>query len=171
MKRIGILALIAITMSLSLGCGNPAVGKLQTITLSAASASTTGGFYDLFGEGGTLQLVATGNYTSTATKNLSNVVTYTVTPLGTDLNGAALSAPPQTVTISATGLLTAVQPFVCTWTDVNPPTDSTASWFLTGSYEIVATYNGVTSQPIYVGVASSAGNGPGDACGPSSSST
>jgi hypothetical protein len=167
-KRIGILALIAVT-ALSLGCGDPAVGKLQTITLTAASTTTTGGFYNLYGEGGTLQLVATGNYSSTATKPLTNLVTYTVTSTGTDLNGAALASPPQTLTISTTGLVTAVTPFICTWEDVTP-SSTTPSWFLTGSYKITATYNGVTSQPVYLGVASAAGNGPGDACGPTPSS-
>jgi hypothetical protein len=166
-KRTGILALIALTM-LSLGCGDPAVGKLQTITLTA-SANSTGGFYNLYGEGGTLQLSATGNYSSTASKSITNLVTYTVTETGTDLNGAALSAPPLTITVSTTGLVTAVSPFICTWEDVTP-SSTTPSWFLTGSYEITATYNGVTSQPVYLGVASAAGNGPGDACGPQPSS-
>jgi hypothetical protein len=162
-KRIGILALIAITIT-TLGCGGPAVGKLQTITLSSTSPNSTG-FYNLYGEGGTLQLLVTANYSTTATKNFTNEATFTVTENGTDVNGGGLAAPPQTMTISSTGLVTAVSPFICTWID-ETPSATTPSWFLSGSYEVTATYQGITSQPIYIAIASAAGNGPGAECGP-----
>jgi len=165
-KRTTILAALLSTALLIPGCGDPAIGKLQTITLSAQASSTTGGFYNLVGEGGTLQLVATGVYTTKTLVDLTNKVTYNVTiaPPGQTLANGALQLPPQTATLNSTGLMTAVPTFVCTWT--NEGTDTQPSYFLTGSYQVTATYNGVTSQPIFVAVASAAGDGPNDACGP-----
>ena len=164
MKRLtGLAALVAATSFISLlGCGGAAIGKLQAINLSS-SATSSGGFFNLQGEGGTIQLSALGIYSSTDTRDLSTHVTYTVTPTGNDLNGFALLNPPQTVTVSSTGLVTAVVPFVCSWTNVG---GSTPAYQLTGSYKIVASFQGVTSQPVYVGVASQGGDGPSGACGP-----
>jgi hypothetical protein len=150
-------------------CGST---SLKTINLSA-SGNATGGFYDLKGEGGTIQLTAVGNYTYGPSRDISNLVTYTVTVdasggiPGTDVYGAPLPTPPNTVKVSTTGLATAVDPFVCTYEDVG--TATTAAWALTGSYKIVATYRGITSQPVYLGVASQAGPGgppANGACGP-----
>lgn len=161
-SNLGLVALALLSLVLA-GCGDPAIGKLQTIKLTASS-SGTGGFYDLKGEGGTLQLDATGYYSSTNTVDLTQRVTYQVTPIGLDLGGDTLSSPPATMTLNVTGLATAVQPFVCTWT--NKGSDTQPSYFLTGSYAVTATYKGITSQPVYVGVASAGGDGPGGACGP-----
>jgi len=134
------------------GCGDPAIGTLQSITLSTSNS-------DLYGEGGVAQLTATGNYTSKATKTLTGNVTYTVTPVGYTEEGAALPATsatkPQTVSVSTTGLVEAVAPFVCTWH--NYGTTTSPSWALTGSYEIVATFDNVTSNPVYMAVASAVG--------------
>jgi hypothetical protein len=149
----------AAALLVSAGCGSY---RLKTITLSADGSTTVGGFYELAGEGGTLQLQANGNYSNNTSKDITPRVTYTVTGDGTDANGNALLAPPQTMSVSTTGLLTAVDPFVCTYQ--NDGTVSTPVWVLTGSYKIVATFDGVTSQPIYIGVASAAG--PGGLCGP-----
>ncbi len=164
MKRttfpVALVSLLAICLS---SCGSDG---LRTIQLSA-SGSSTGGFFDLKGEGGTIQLTATGNYSYGPARDLSNRVTYTITPVGFDIYGTALPAPPVDVTVSTTGLLTAVQPFVCTWVDVG--TATTAAWALSGSYKIVAAFGGVSSQPVFVGVASQAGPaGPpaNGACGP-----
>ncbi len=166
MKRTGILAasVAALTLFSLLGCGAPAIGHLQTITLTSSASSS--GFSELKGVGGTVQLTATGNYTSGDTKDLTANVTYVITPTGADLNGFALPAPPQTMTVSSTGLATAVVPFVCTFH--NAQTDSTKppSYVLTGSYQIVVTFQGITSQPVFLGIASAAGDGPGAACGP-----
>jgi hypothetical protein len=163
-KRTSILVALvsAGLLIISLGCGQPA--KLKTITLTG-SAGSSGGFYDVKGAGGTLQLTATGNYNNNATENLTDRVTYTATPTGTDLSGFALPAPPQDLTVSSTGLVTAVTPFVCTYH--NAGTDTKPSYVLFGSYQIVATSsNGTVSQPIFIGVASEAGDGPSGACGP-----
>lgn len=163
MKRTSILAALLLALFFSqLGCGGPAIGDLKTLQISAGSTN-------LVGEGGTLQLSVVGRYSSGDTKDLSNAVTYVVTPQGTDANGTALAAPPQTITVSTTGLVTAVAPFVCTWVDVG--TSTTASWALSGSYQIVGTFHGISSQPIFISVAAavgsnSGGNNPNLACGP-----
>jgi hypothetical protein len=156
-------AIVSILLLISLfGCGQPA--QLKTITLTASTTST-GGFYKLAGEGGTIQLVANGNYGNSASESITDRVTYTVTPTGSDLNGLALPAPPQTMTVNTTGLVTAVPPFACSYSNVGTPT--TPAYVLTGSYQIVATAsNGAASQPLFVGIASAVGNGPSGACGP-----
>lgn len=171
MKRSTLSASLACALLVfsMLGCGTSS-NSLQSIVLTEANPSqTAGGFFNLVGEGGTLQLVATGTYSSGKTKVLTNVVTWNVVPDGTDFNGVPLLAPPETVQFNPTGLLTAVDPFVCSWTDLNQPADSNPpAWFLSGSYKVVATFQGVASQPVYIAVASSSGNGPASACGPSS---
>lgn len=146
---------------ISSGCGTS--DYLQTVTLSATTASTGGGLYNLSGWGGTLQLVVTANYHSGKQVPVTNSVTYAVTAQGVDDTGAALQAPPNTVTINTTGMMTAVNPPVCTW--ANEGTSTTPAWVLTGSYQVVATYRGIASQPVFVGVASAAGTG--GQCGPS----
>lgn len=144
-----------------LGCGGS--NKLQSITLTIGSGS---GLFNLVGIGGTLQLKATGNYSNSKTHDLTHVVTYAVVPDGVDANGSALPAPPLTVTMSPTGLMTAVDPAACTWVNLEPDPDKAPSWALTGSYKVTATFDGITSQPVFVGVASAAGPGTGE-CGPS----
>src|SRR5712692_8993209 len=57
-----------------LGCGT--TNHLQSITLPPAARRIC--LFNIKGIGGTLQLVATGNYSSGKTKDLSNVVTYSV---------------------------------------------------------------------------------------------
>ena len=151
---------LAVLILSSCGTSN----KLQTITLSADSASSGSGFFELTGEGGTIQLVATGNYSNTQALDITHRVTYTVTPVGTDQFGTPLPAPPQTITVNATGLATAVEPFVCSYTNLG--TQSSPSWFLAGSYRITASFDNVTSQPVYIGMASAAGGGANGQCGP-----
>ncbi len=167
-KKLIVALSIALAFVGLLGCGTS--NHLQTITLSASGSS---GLFNVKGEGGTLQLVATGNYSSTKTHDLTNVVTYTITPNGLQIASlgpttySPLPASPLTATINKTGLVTAVQPFACSWHDGEPdPTQNKPAWFLTGSYQVIATYQGVTSQPVFVGVASAGGDGPSGACGP-----
>ncbi len=167
-----------------LGCGTN--NKLQSIQLNASlingvAPSSQAGFFTLEGNGGTIQLQAIATYTNTKTKDLSNAVTYTmiVDPVnGVDAFGNPLPAPPETAQISITGLVTAVEPATCTWVDVSS-TPTTPSWFYSGDYVVTATYQGVTSQPVYIPVASSAGspvypypngvaNNPTQQCGPTS---
>jgi len=187
-------ALLMVTM---LGCG--ASNHLKSIQLNAAlingvaPASQTG-FVTLQGNGGTIQLQAIGTYGGGTTKDLTKVAVYTVIvdPQYTmDAYGNTLlppcqapscpvpSAPPYTsgtVEYNATGLITAVEPATCTWVDVGP--SGTPSFFYTGDYEVTVTFDGITSQPVFIPIASSAGdqyyngaeNNPTAQCGPSPSS-
>jgi hypothetical protein len=158
-KFIGALSM-ALAFAGLLGCGTS--NHLQSITLTAGS---TTGTVEVKGIGGTLQLVATGNYSSGKTHDLSHVVTYTVTPTGTDVNtGGPLPTPPLGASISPTGLITAELPAVCTFTYATGSTPPAYS--LTGSYQVVATFEGIVSQPMYIAMASATGDGPSGACGP-----
>jgi hypothetical protein len=162
-KGTKILAALAAVLAIMLsGCGGAAIGDLKTITLSASPSS------NIKGEGGTIQFQAVGIYSTGQQRDLTNRVTFNVTISAgsTDVNGAALPTPPQAILVNSTGLATAVPPFVCTWTDTNPGA-TTATWAITGSYQVLATFGSVTSQPLFVSVASATGNGPGGACGPS----
>jgi hypothetical protein len=148
-----LLALFAI------GCGS---NSLKTINLTASTN-------ELKGEGATVQLQAIGNYSYGPPLDMSTRVTYAITADGFDLNGFALPAPPANITVSSTGLLTAVDPFVCTFAPANSTGTQVTGWVLTGSYKIVASFGGVSSQPFYVGMASAAGDpaAPANgACGP-----
>jgi len=162
-KRTNILAALLIAGSLmSTGCGTS--DYVQSIELTATTSSVGGGLYNLPGWGATLQLQVNAVYHSGKTVPVSNSVTYAVTPQGTDDNQDPLQAPPNTVTINATGMVTAVNPTECTWENLG--TATTPSWVLTGSYQVIATYKGMQSQPVFVGVASAAGNNSTGACGP-----
>ena len=164
MKRtiffIAFLSVLAICLA---SCGS--TDNLRTIQLTAPSTN-------LQGIGSTVQLQAQGTYAYGPNRDLTNQVTYTVIvdPNNNGTVGAPgiLPTPPNTITISTTGLVTAVEPGVCTFNDVG--TATAAVWVLTGDYEITATYRGVTSQPVYMGVASAAGPSGAPAngqCGPS----
>jgi hypothetical protein len=152
-------ALLAISL---LGCGGS--NKLQTITLSIGG--NTGGTFNLKGIGGTLQLKATGNFSNSKTRDLTNVVTYTIVP--DPFLSPGLPTPPLTVTLDATGLMTAVEPAICTWHDSepDPDKDNKPAWSIRGDYLVTASFDGVTSQQVFVAVASATGDGPFGACGP-----
>jgi hypothetical protein len=123
----------------------------------------------LQGIGGTIQLQAQGTYAYGPNRDLTGLVTYKiiVDPVnGVDINGFPLPTPPSTAMVSPTGLVTGVDPPRCTYADVGTPT--TPAWALTGTYEVTASYRGVTSQPVYIGVASAAGPAAANGqCGPS----
>ena len=157
MKYTRILAaLLGVVTLLTTSCG---VGdKIGSVTISAVGI-TGSGVVDLKGLGGTIQLKVTANYTSGKQIDETNFVTYTVTPEGyyTDYSTntqVPLSSPPQTLTINRTGMVTAVNPAVCTW--VNLGILQTPAWAYTGDYMITATYRGFTSQPIFIPLASAA---------------
>jgi hypothetical protein len=172
-KRTTLIYVIATALAMLglLGCGT--TNKLQSVTLTPTGAD---GFVNLQGEGATLQFKVVANYTNKQGYDQTNKAVYTVTPMGdyetSDTTVAPLLDPPQTVLMSATGLMTAVEPFVCSWTDFNFPLDRDPAnnlkpaWFLLGSYKVVATFKGVASNPAYIAVASAGGNGPNGECGP-----
>jgi hypothetical protein len=178
-KSTKILAtLVAAVLLASTGCG--VSDSIKSVTLSS-SGSTVGGFYNLAGVDGTLQLVATVNYHSGKTVIVTNDSTWSVTPIGTIYSTADFNYPaggslpaygPNTVPISKTGLMTGIAA-ICTWVDLidttktppapfNPP-----SWAYTGYYQVTATYQGLTSQPVGIGVGVAESNSPTGGCGPS----
>jgi hypothetical protein len=184
-----------------LGCGS--TNHLRSITLDVSSingvaVTTQAGYFTLQGNGGTMQLQPLGNYSSGDIKDLTTVATYTVIVdphYNVDAYGNTLPPPcatpckvagQGTVEYGPTGLITAVEPADCTWVDIAPVvtigTAPTPAWFYVGDYMVTATYGGITSQPVYIPVASSAGdqyypwddidpaneNNPDGLCGPSS---
>jgi len=162
-KRTRILVTVLAALALlSSSCGTS--DKVASVSITAVNG--TGGFDNLVGIGGTLQLQVMANYTSGKQIDETNWSTYTVTPFGTDdsVPGIPLPSPPQTVTINATGMMTAVQPAYCTWINLNTPAQP--AWYLTGYYSVTAKYHNFTSQPIFIGVASAAPSS-GTSCGPS----
>ena len=143
----GLVSLLAICLS---SCGS---NSLRTIQLTAPST-------ELQGIGGTIQLQAQGTYAYGPNRDLTDLVTYTVVvnaaPNNVDVNGFPLPTPPSTIKINSTGLITGVNPAVCSYQDVG--TTTTPAWALTGTYMVTATYRGVTSQPVFIGVASAIGS-------------
>ncbi|HKN16884.1 MAG TPA: hypothetical protein VJX47_08080 [Candidatus Sulfotelmatobacter sp.] len=176
MKRTNILAALLVALSLiSTGCGTS--DYVQSVQLTATGASS-GGFFNLAGVDGTLQLVANAVYHSGKTVPITSSVTFSITPTGTDDNGNALPPyGPTTVPINSSGLMTGIVP-ICTWTDAMETTGSGSSattapanppvWEYTGYYQVTATYRGLTSQPVGIGVGVAASNNsPVGGCGPS----
>jgi hypothetical protein len=170
----------ALLMFSMLGCGTS--NHLKSIQLSTSNTSATPpGTLDLQGIGGTLQVYAWGNYSSGKQKLLNNVnVVYNIavtpdSPFAVDPSTGGtylLDAPPLTVQLSTTGLLTAVSPSACTWFNSAAGTAATSpAWSMVGSYTVTATYSGFTSPPVFVAVASAPGvfdanNNATGACGP-----
>lgn len=166
MKRTSILAMfIAAVTLLSTSCGTS--DKVASVSLNV---SGTTGVVNLAGLGGTLQLQVLTHYTSGKQVDETNWSTYTVTAQGTDASGLTLPTPPQGVSVNATGMLTATEPGICTWIDLN--TAGTAAWAISGWYQVIATYKNMQSQPVYIPVASAASgqSGTNGQCGPSSGS-
>jgi|HubBroStandDraft_1064217.scaffolds.fasta_scaffold05589_4 hypothetical protein len=170
-KQVFATLLVATLSLLSSSCG---VGdKVASVSISAAG---TTGTVNLAGLGGTLQLQVNANYTSGKIVDETNFSTYTITPEGyyTDYSQTppvevAMPTPPLTVTINPTGMVTAVDPAVCTWVNVGVSA-TTPAWAYTGDYMVTATYGGFTSQPIFIPVASAASgaSNTNGACGPTS---
>jgi hypothetical protein len=79
----------------------------------------------------------------------------------------ALPAPPLTAQIDSKGLIAATEPAACTWTNLNASDLTKApAWVLDADYVVIAKFDGVTSQPVYVGVGSAAGQSKDGSCGP-----
>jgi len=154
-----------------MGCGQS--NDLRSINLQASSingvaTTTQPGFYNLVGDGSTIQFQAIGTYSSGKTKDISSQVTFTliVDPNYTqNAYGGTLLPPCQgpcqtgqgTAQINTTGLVTAVEPATCTWVDP-VPAPGTPTWFFVGAYQATASTQGITSQPVYIPIASQAGN-------------
>jgi len=179
-RRKAISASLAGLLILSLlGCGTS--NHLQSITLvvtemNGQPVKTQTGFYDLLGLGGTVQFAVLGNYSSGKQHDLTTVSKFTMivdpdAPFAIDGSGGFynLPDPPLTAQISTTGLVTAVEPAACSWLNSNPDGDKPA-WAYVGDYKVTASFQGLTSQPIYLPLASAAGivsnSNPTGACGP-----
>jgi len=170
-RTLALATLLITTLLLSTSCG---VSDSVKSLLLTSTGSSVGGFYNLAGVDGTLQLKAYAIYHSGKQIDVTNDVTWNVTPELVDQNGVALPPyGPTTVPISKTGLMTAVNP-ICTWTDAidntkKPPAPANPPvWEYTGWYQTTATYRTFTSQPVAIGVgAQASNNSPVGGCGPS----
>jgi hypothetical protein len=168
-------ALVGFSM---LGCGT--TKKLQSIQLSTSNTvAVLPGTLDLYGVGGQIQLYPWGNYSNGSQRLLTNEpVAYQIV-VTADLPNAIdpatgdpypLLDPPQTIEISTNGLITAVQPLACTFENTAVPPATAPAWAIVGTYTVTATYNGFTSPPAYIAMASAVGFGsatnPSSLCGP-----
>ena len=155
--------LLSAVALLATSCGTG--DKIGSVSMQVVGANGAG-VVNLSGLGGTLQLRVTANYTSGKQIDETNFATFTVTPEGTDDTGAALLAPPNTLTLDKTGMVTAVQPAVCVWENLG--TAQQPSWFYHGDYKIIASYRGFSSNPVFIPVASAADTITGQVgtCGP-----
>jgi hypothetical protein len=169
-KRTSVLVTLLISVGLlTTSCGTS--DSVRSLTLSTNAASS-GGFFNLVGADGTLQLVVTDNYRSGKTVISTNQATFTVTTVGSDQDHFPLPPyGPDSVPISTTGLMTAVGP-LCTWVDLDDPKtgdpQSPPVWAYTGYYQVVAHHDGLDSQPVAIGVGSLVSDtSPVGGCGPS----
>lgn len=186
MKRISFLAMfVAAVALLSTSCGTSDSVKSIYLTSAATSTGSTTGttVYNLPGVDATLQLKAFAVYHSGRQVDITNDSTWNVQPVGCVFSGnpnAPCGGPlpaygPDSVPISKTGLMTGIAQ-ICTWMDPDvttgtPPNTTTAPanppiWEYTGYYQTTATYNGMTSQPVGIGVGVTASNAPTGGCGP-----
>jgi len=170
----GLATLLVVALVISSGCGTS--DTIKSLTLSS-NGQSAGGFYNLAGVDGTLQLVVTANYHSGKMIEVTNDSTFSVTPTGTIYTTADPTYPaggplppygPNTVPINKTGMMTGIVA-ICTWIDANDPATGKPAnppvWEYTGFYQVTATYRNFTSQPVGVGVGVAASNVAG--CGPS----
>ena len=151
-----------------LGCGT--TNHLQSIQLSISNTEPgtgVGTYVKLYGTDAPGQFYTWGNYSNGSQKLLQgNGVAYQISitpgsltldnstgeyvPLVSDPN----AAPPQTVQLSPGGTVTAVTPFECTWENFAVAPATGPSFAYVGSYTVTATYQGLSTPPAYIPVAS-----------------
>ncbi|HYL72860.1 MAG TPA: hypothetical protein VEU96_01590 [Bryobacteraceae bacterium] len=186
MKRTQILAgfLVALLI-IAPSCGTS--DSIKSLLLTEQGASS-GGFFNLAGQDGTVQLKVFAVYNSGKQIDVTTKATWAVTPVGcaTTASDATFLCPgepgaqapnqlppygPTTVPINATGLMTGIVG-LCTWTDAldktkNPPAPANPpQWLYTGFYQTTASYRGFTTQPVAIGVGVTASDN-ASGCGPS----
>jgi hypothetical protein len=172
-------ALLVLSM---LGCGT--TNHLQSIQLSSSNTSeAVTGTVSIGTNGavvGPVQLYTWGNYSNGKHVLLQGTgVAYQISitpdnPFAVDPGTGALyllAAPPDTMELSATGLLTAVSPSACSWFNSAVSPATAPAWSMVGTYSVTATSSGFTSPPVFVAVASAPGvydakTNPSGACGP-----
>lgn len=157
------LACALLVLSL-LGCGT--TRELRSIQLSRSNTDPNAGTGVILFPDAPVQMYTWGNYSNGQQKLLNGVggaIGYQIalTPgsvAGTGTLGNPNATPPETVQLSPTGLLTPVVPFaVCTFENVAVPPATSPAFQTTGSYTLTATYQGFTSPPSYIGVATAGG--------------
>lgn len=181
MKRTQILAgfLVALLV-IAPGCGTS--DSIKSLLLTEQGASS-GGFFNLAGQDGTVQLRVLAVYNSGKQIDVTNKATFTVTPVGCAYASGVAGYPncagggslppygPTTVPINATGLMTGIAA-LCTWQDAldttkNPPVPiNPPVWLYTGFYQTSASYRGFSTQPVAIGVGVLSSNAPTGGCGP-----
>ena len=183
-KSIPAALLCVLALFASLGCGTS--NKLESIQISSSNtAEVDTGTVSIGINGpvaGPIQLYVWGNYSSGKTKLLTsslgwNMVVNPDSPDAVDPSDNSLYplAPlPNTLELSTTGLLTAINPSACTWLNSNYGNTkaSGAAWSMVGNYMVTATYGSLTTPPVFVAMASAPGaadekTNPTGACGPS----
>ncbi len=187
MRRTNIFAALACALLVFslLGCGTS--NKLQSIQISSSNTvATVTGTVSIGINGpvtGPIQLYTWGNYSNGKQVLLFGTgLAYQITtnpdnPDAVDPGTGdlyALAAPPDTLELSTTGLLTATEPSACSWYNSAVPPATAPAWSMVGTYIVTATYQGFTTPPVYVAMASAPGvfnaiTNPTGECGPSSS--
>ena len=183
MKSTKVLAtILGAALLASSGCG--VSDSIKSVLLTSSGANNNG-FYNLPGVDATLQLKVFAVYHSGKQIDITNDVTWNVTPVGcataTDgsntgalcgLGGTLPPYGPDTVPINKTGLMTGIVG-LCTWTDaidnakIPPAPANPPIWEYSGYYQTTASYRGFTSQPVGIGVGVVADpNSPIGGCGP-----
>ena len=148
----------ALLMLSLLGCG--ATNHLQSITLSISNTDPNAGTGFILRPGSPVQMYTWGTYSSGKQQLLfGNHLAYQIAtaPYGsaeTGIFGDPNATPPQTVQLSADGLLSPIEPPACSFVDV-ATTGTTPAFQTTGWYIVTATYLGQTTPPgaIYMATA------------------
>lgn len=172
MKRTQILAgLLVALLIVAPSCGTS--DSIKSLLLTSQGASS-GGFFNLAGQDGTVQLKVFAVYNSGKRIDVTTKATWAVTPVGcaTTASDSTFLCPsepgaqppyqlppygPTTVPINGTGLMTGIVG-ICTWTGAldhtkTPPVPfSPTQWVYTGYYQTTASYRGFSTQPVAIGV-------------------
>jgi len=164
-RRTNIFAALACALLVFslLGCGT--TNHLQSITLSVSNTnpgSTAGNGFVLY-TNLPVQMYVWGNYSNGKQVLLyGNQRAYQIvsTPVGfpeTGVFGDPNATPPGTVQLSSDGLLTPVLPAACSFANVAVSPATTPSFESTGWYTVTATYQGFTTPPGSVYLATEGG--------------
>jgi len=162
--------LLSAVALLTTSCGTS--DSIKSLLLTSNGTNNTG-TYNLPGVDATLQLKVFAVYNSGKQIDVTNKVTWSVTPICCDQDGNNLPPyGPASIPINATGMVTGIAQ-ICTWTDAldnskNPPVYANPPiWEYTGYYQTTASYRGFTSQPVGIGVGVVASKtSPVGGCGP-----
>ena len=144
-----------------LGCGT--TNHLQSITLSVSNTDANAGNGFILYTNLPVPMYIWGNYSSGKQQLLyGNQVAFQIvsTPVGfpeTGDFGDPNATPPGTVQLSTDGQLTPVLPAACSFVNVAQPPLTTPSFESTGWYTVTATYQGFTTPPGSVYLATEGG--------------